>query len=209
MGATLASVEQRSMDEHGKRNDNDQDGEGHGEKRGEELEGTTATREFVALLFFLFFEAGKLVAQRHFQRGFIPERGGEPVGLVGVPGGGQTFQGVGVGGDKTILLPERGGFAGPEAGEAVVGGEGLDAFPQLLAQEIGEAEVVEGLTMASTMSSDDFQTDSAKEFALFGFRHLEFGEPTLQFGRREMHCLPERTQGRKVIHGGTTDTISG
>src|SRR5579859_3173781 len=75
-------------------------------------------------------ETLKVVVQRPFHLGFITQLDGQPMRMKLTPCGRDLCQGVSGCVLESVVCPERGGFRGPDSGDAVVMCHGLRPGPQ-------------------------------------------------------------------------------
>ena len=137
--------------------------------------------------------------------GLVLELKGEPGGFGPGPFRRQAFEDFSGGRLKTPARPEGRRFLRPQPQHAVMGGDGLDAFPEQFPRGVGHGKVLIPLAVEPGVRTGDLQADGAGHISGGGFHHLKFGQPLFQLFRRETHGMPQRLQAAKIVGRGAAD----
>lgn len=98
---------------------------------------------------------------------------------------------------------------GPEAEDAVVGGDQPDAFPEKLPRLVGDVGIHVSLAVQPRMLPHDLNADGAEKLAVGGFHELKFREAFFQVVGGQMPGVPKRLEALKIVGGGAADTQVG
>lgn len=184
----------------------DEDSEHDGEECGDRLEDAGVAECALRSLLFGFHEQGEFLFQGN-DCVFILELHGEPWAGVFGPGFGKPFQNLGCGRLETGPGPKRGALGCPKPEDAVIGGEGFDAFDEQGSDFIGEGEVLVRFVMEPAIGAVDLDADGADDMPGGGFDDLEFREPLFQIIGGKPHRGPQAFQSGEVIQRSAPNAV--
>ena len=130
---------------------------------------------------------GALLLQIHEHREFFVHRDerfdvvfeleGQPLRFLRLPRSRKFLKGVRIGFDQPAMAPKRRMLLRPKSEQAMIRGDGMNAFPEHWAQVVCEREIGKCLAMNAAVLLRDFESNRADQHALRVFGNLEFSNP--------------------------------
>ena len=121
----------------------------------------------------------------------------------------EARQRFGIRGLKAPASSKRRIFQRPQSKNAMMSGDGLDAFPEQFPRGIRHGKIRVTFAVEQGMLADDLDANRADDLPPGRFNHLKFSQPPFQFVCRQPHGFPKRPQALKIIRGGAANTQLG
>ena len=184
--------ERVAVDEQINRKADAQDADGKTSDDDDGVDGADLFRDAVNFMFLRGPETGEMFFNGGVDDVLVFELEGEPAAVKFIfPLFRQARQNLGGRRLKIETFPKGRAFLRPDTEDTVIGGEGLDAFPEEVPGGISNAEIGVTFAVEQGMLFDDLDAHRAQHLAFGIFDDLKFGQARLEFIRGQAHGSPK------------------